>query len=84
MLRSCAATEVPPSLHEFSTVLMRRLSMPVELTVDALVGYASSWSAYSIYRTRHPQQPDPLVEYRARLVAALDGQVGLLQGLARG
>lgn len=79
----CAAVELRPSLHEFSTVLMRRLSMPVELTVDALVGYASSWSAYSIHRARHPQQPDPLVEYRARLVAALDGQVRLLHCLAR-
>jgi hypothetical protein len=56
---------------------MRRLSMPVELTVDALVGYASSWSAYSIYRKQHPERPDPLVEYKARLTAALEGQVSL-------
>jgi hypothetical protein len=50
--------------------------MPAELTVDALVGYASSWSAYSIYRKRHPDQPDPLLEYRARLTKALEEQVG--------
>lgn len=57
---------------------MRRLSMPVELTVDELVGYASSWSAYSIYRKQHPDRLDPLVEYRARLTAALEGQVSLV------
>jgi hypothetical protein len=67
--------QVSPSLHEFDTVLMRRLSMPVELTVDALVGYASSWSAYSIYRDRYPERPDPLLEYRARLSTALEEQV---------
>jgi hypothetical protein len=49
--------------------------MPVELSVDALVGYASSWSAYSIYRKQHPGRPDPLLEYRARLTAALEEQV---------
>lgn len=72
--------EVAPSLHEFSTVLMRRLVMPVELSVDALVGYASSWSAYSIYRKTHPDTPDPLLEYRARLTAALEQQVRPMAG----
>lgn len=76
----CCA-EVAPSLHDFSTVLMRRLSMPAELTVDALVGYASSWSAYSIYRKRHPDKPDPLLEYRARLTKALEVQVGVVTPL---
>jgi hypothetical protein len=56
---------------------MRHLSMPVELSVDELVGYASSWSAYSIYRKKHPDRPDPLVEYKARLTAALERQVSL-------
>lgn len=54
---------------------MQRLSMPVGLSVDALVGYASSWSAYSIYHKQHPDRPDPLLEYRARLTAALEQQV---------
>lgn len=56
---------------------MRRLTMPVELTVEELVGYASSWSAYSIYRKQYPSRPDPLVEYKGRLTAALEGQVGV-------
>lgn len=67
--------DVVPSLHEFSTVIMRRLSMPVELTVDALVGYASTWSAYSLFRKQHPDMPDPLLEYKARLSMALEEQV---------
>lgn len=41
----------------------------------AQVGYASSWSAYSIYRKQHPDRPDPLVEYRQQLLAALEAEV---------
>lgn len=70
--------QATPSLHEFSSVLCRQLSMRVQLSVDGLVGYASSWSAYSLYRRQHPQAPDPLVEYRQRLAAALQAQVCVL------
>lgn len=49
--------------------------MAVELSVEALVGYAASWSAYASYRTRWPHRPDPLLEYQARLSAALEDQV---------
>jgi hypothetical protein len=73
---------VAPSLHDFATVLSRLTSFPVSLSVDALVGYASTWSAYSIYRRRWPQRPDPLIEYRARLVAALEHAVSALWRLA--
>jgi hypothetical protein len=39
------------------------------------VGYASSWSAYSIYRKQHPDMPDPLVGYTQQLLAALQAEV---------
>lgn len=39
------------------------------------VGYASSWSAYSMYCKKYPDRPDPLPEFRQQLVEALQAQV---------
>jgi hypothetical protein len=39
------------------------------------VGYMSSWSAYNMYRKQHPQQPDPLLEFRQQVMDALEAQV---------
>uniref|UniRef100_A0A383WJ69 Methyltransferase type 11 domain-containing protein n=1 Tax=Tetradesmus obliquus TaxID=3088 RepID=A0A383WJ69_TETOB len=65
---------IEPSSEHFSSVQLMQLDFPVELTAEALVGYASSWSAYSIYRKQHPDRPDPLVEYRQQLLAALEAE----------
>ncbi|KAF6264472.1 S-adenosyl-L-methionine-dependent methyltransferase [Scenedesmus sp. NREL 46B-D3] len=65
---------IEPSSEHFSTVKLMQLDFPVELTADALVGYASSWSAYSIYRKQQPGMPDPLTQYRQQLLAALEAE----------
>jgi hypothetical protein len=53
---------------------------PIWALVAAQVGYASSWSAYSIYRKQHPDKPDPLVEYKQQLLAALQAEVRPMRG----
>ena len=39
-------------------------SSSLSTVIHAQVGYISSWSAYSTYRQKHPDRPDPLDQFR--------------------
>ncbi|BDA47402.1 Putative methyltransferase DDB_G0268948 [Coccomyxa sp. Obi] len=39
-------------------------TMTTEMTVSALIGYISSWSAYVTYREKNPTSPDPLISFK--------------------
>lgn len=40
------------------------------------LGYLRSWSAYATYLKEHPDLPDPLIEFKQRLLGALNAAVG--------
>lgn len=45
-------------------MLCRIASLPLTDIVHVQIGYLSSWSAYSTYRQKHPDHPDPLIQFR--------------------
>ncbi|KAK9905464.1 hypothetical protein WJX75_000358 [Coccomyxa subellipsoidea] len=45
-------------------------TMTAEMSVTALIGYLSSWSAYATYREQHPDLPDPLIKFKEAYKAA--------------
>jgi len=57
----------------FEATARVQLPMEQQVTVDQMVGYAASWSAYTTFRKQHPDRPDPLDAFRSQLVAAVQG-----------
>ncbi|WIA33531.1 hypothetical protein OEZ86_006655 [Tetradesmus obliquus] len=62
---------IEPGLEHFGLAVRRELETQQEQSVDGLLGYLQSWSAYETYRTQHPERLDPLVEFKEQLLAVL-------------
>lgn len=61
-----------PAEGVFSAVLRRDdLTIDMDSTPEAVVGYVSSWSAYSTYREQRPDEDDPLPVFSERLRTAV-------------
>ncbi|KAK9824450.1 hypothetical protein WJX72_010347 [[Myrmecia] bisecta] len=59
-----------PGPEHFAVVERAEVPMAKTMSVAAYVGYLSSWSAYNTYRQKHPDRPDPLVQYKVDLLGA--------------
>ena len=46
---------------------MRPTLQVSECTLEALVGQIHSWSAYAVFRKRHPDEPDPALAFKEKL-----------------
>ncbi|KAI3436337.1 hypothetical protein D9Q98_002390 [Chlorella vulgaris] len=55
----------------FTRVERQELTMQAELSVNAAVGYLSSWSAYAKFRRCNPDAEDPLVAFKRQLMETL-------------
>ncbi|EIE23506.1 S-adenosyl-L-methionine-dependent methyltransferase [Coccomyxa subellipsoidea C-169] len=58
----------PEHFGEVKRVILDTMS--AEMSVSALIGYLSSWSAYATYREQHPDLPDPLIKFKGAYKAA--------------
>ncbi|KAG2440243.1 hypothetical protein HXX76_004355 [Chlamydomonas incerta] len=62
---------IEPGPEHFGQVVRLRAPMPAHMTLEELVGYVSSWSAYRAYLKAHPGGPNPLEAFRAQCEARL-------------
>ncbi|KAF6261052.1 S-adenosyl-L-methionine-dependent methyltransferase [Scenedesmus sp. NREL 46B-D3] len=68
---------IEPGVEHFGLVLRRELETQQEQSVDDLLGYLRSWSAYETYRTQHPERPDPVLEFKQQLLGVLGARDSL-------
>eukprot|EP00879_Flechtneria_rotunda_P016172 GHRR01016916.1.p1 GENE.GHRR01016916.1~~GHRR01016916.1.p1 ORF type:complete len:236 (+),score=62.13 GHRR01016916.1:363-1070(+) len=60
-----------PSDQDFVVVTRKYFKSSNQQTVDELIGYLQSWSAYNTYIQQQKMQPDPLVAFKQQLLKTL-------------
>lgn len=44
--------------------------MQKDMNVNQLIGFLSSWSAYNTFLSKHPDKPDPLMQFKQDFMSA--------------
>eukprot|EP00775_Hariotina_reticulata_P005307 gene5307-5542_t len=64
----------PSDSSDFDTVTRHELESTKTQTLDQVLGWLHSWSAYHTYLKEQPDKPDPLVQFRQDLLRACGEQ----------